>query len=81
MAQIARSLCQQDPKPRTGRILGYVPQTKFLGHLINPQPPQGLWFASFIFTQRDGEPRVPVVTWWSRTATRAVHGEGQEWVR
>ena len=34
-----RCFCQTAPKPRTGRVLGYVAQTEFRGRLVHPQPP------------------------------------------
>ena len=51
MAQIARSLRQTAPKPRTGRILGYVAQNQIPRAPSPPATPHFLWFPSLRFAQ------------------------------
>ena len=46
MAQITHSLCQQAPKRRTGRILGYVAQKRIPRARIQPATPHFLWRAA-----------------------------------
>ena len=54
------AMCTITPKPRTGRILGYVAQTKFRGHLLNPQPPT---FYGFQPLESPNETRRPPYQW------------------
>ena len=77
MAQKVCSLCQQVPKPRTGRILGYVAQNEIPRAPRPPATPRFLRFPSLRITQRDTYTHVPAVAWWSRRAIRAAHGGGQ----
>ena len=80
MAQNVRNLCQIAPKPRTGRILGYVAQNHIPRAPSPPATPHFLWFPTLRLTQRDVYTPVPVVTWWSHRAARAAHSGGQRWV-
>ena len=66
-----RCLCQTGPKPRTGRILGYVAQTRIPRAPIPPATPHFLWFPSLRIAQRAADTPVPVVTWSSRRAGQA----------
>ena len=52
MARIARSLCQTAPKRRTGRILGYMAQSRIPRAPIPLATPHFLWFPSLRITQR-----------------------------
>ena len=73
-------LCQTRPKPRTGRILGYVAQNRVPRVPIPLATPHFLWFPSLRIAQRDCCTPVPVVTCWSRRAAQPAHGWGQRWV-
>ena len=48
-----RRLCQMGPKPRTGRILGYVAQNPIWRAPSPPAAPHLLWFPSLNIAQRD----------------------------
>ena len=56
-------LCPTEPKPRTGRILGYLAQNQLPGAPTAPATPLLLWFPSLRIAQRDPYTLVPVVTW------------------
>ena len=53
VAQIARSVCQTCPKPRTGRILGYVAQNRIPRAPSPPATPHFLWFPNLKLAQPD----------------------------
>ena len=75
-----RYLCQTGPKPRTGRIFGYVAQNRILRARGSPATPHFLWFPSLRIAQRDAYTPVPLVTWWSPRAAQPAHSWGQRWV-
>ena len=75
-----RCLCQRGPKPRTGRILGYVAQNRIPRAPSPPATPHVLWFPSLGITQQDPYTLVPVVTSCSRRAAQPAHSWGQRWV-
>ena len=75
-----RYLCPTQPKPRTGRILGYVAQNQVPRAPIPPATPHFLWFPSLIIAQRDPYNLVPVVTSCSRCVAQPAHSGGQRWV-
>ena len=52
-----RCLCQTGPKPRTGRILGYVAQNRFPRAPSPPANPHFLWFPPLKITMRCLDPR------------------------
>ena len=54
------AMCTSTPKPRTGRILGYVAQNEFRGHLVHPQPPT---FCGFQASDSPNETRRPPYQW------------------
>ena len=62
------AMCTNTPKPRTGRILGYVAQKRIPRAPSPPATPHFLWFPSLRIAQRDPQTPVPVVTWCSRRA-------------
>ena len=74
------AMCTNTPKPRTDRILGYVAQIRIPRAPSPPANPHFLWFPSLRIAQRDTYTPLPVVTWWSRRASRPTHGGGQRWV-
>ena len=69
-----RCLCQTSPKPRTGRILGYMAQNHIPRAPGPPATPHFLWLPSLRLAQGDAETSVLVLTWWSRRAARPAHG-------
>ena len=71
-----RHFCQTGPKPRTGRILGYVAQNRIPGALIPPATPHFMRFPSRRIAQRDAYTPVLVVTWWSPRAVQPAQREG-----
>ena len=75
-----RYLCPTQPKPRTGRILGYVAQNQVLRAPIPPATPHFLWFPSLRIAQRDPYTLVLVVTSCSRRAAQPTQSGGQRWV-
>ena len=75
-----RCLCQTGRTPRTGRILGHLPQNPIPRALTPRANPHFLWFASLQFDQRDAYTPLPMVTWWTHRAARPAHGGGEQWV-
>ena len=75
-----RYLCPTRPKPRTGRILGYVAQNQVPRAPIPPATPHFLWFPSLRIAQRDPYTLVPVVNSGSRRAAQPAHSWGRRWV-
>ena len=47
------AMCTSTPKPRTGRILGYVAQKRILRAPSPPATPHFLWFPSLRIPERD----------------------------
>ena len=74
------AMCTSTPKPRTGRILGYVAQKRIPRAPSPPATPHFLWFPSLRLAQRDTSTPIPVVTWCSRRAGQPTHSGGQRWV-
>ena len=75
-----RYLCPTQPKPRTGRILGYVAQNQVPRAPIAPATLHFLWFPSLRIAQRDSYTLVPVLTLCSRRAAQPAHSGSQRWV-
>ena len=75
-----RHFCPTRPKPRTGRILGYVAKTRVPGAPSATATPHFLWFPSLKFAQRDPYTPVRLVTSCSPRAARPAHSWGQQWV-
>ena len=75
-----RCLCPTGPKPRTGRILGYMAENPIRRAPIPPATPHFWLFPSLRFAQRDAWTLVSVVTWWSRRAAEPEHSWGHRWV-
>ena len=75
-----RCLCQTRPKPKTGRILGYVAPNRIPRAPIPPASPHFLWFPPLRIAQRDPHTPVPMVTSCSRRAAQPAHSWGQRWV-
>ena len=69
-------MCTNTPKPRTGRILGYVAQDGIWRAPSPPATPHFLWFLSLRIAQRDTQTPVPLVTWCSRRAGQPTHSWG-----
>ena len=74
------AMCTNSPKPRTGRILGYVAQNPIPRAPIPPATPHFLWFPLLRIAQRATLTPVPVVTWWSRRVAQPAHSLAQQWV-
>ena len=72
-----RYLCPTQPKPRRGRILGYVAQSHVPRAPIPLATPHFLLFPSPRITQRAAYTLVPVVTSCSRRAAQPAHSGGQ----
>ena len=69
-------LCQIGPKPRRGRILGYVAPNQIPRAPGPSATPHFLCFPGLKIAQREALTPVPVVTWWSRRASRPGHDWG-----
>ena len=70
------AMCTNTPKPRTGRIFGYVAQKRISRAPSPPATLHFLWFPSLRIAQRDTQTPVPVVTWCSRRAGQPTHSWG-----
>ena len=75
--QNVRYLCPTRPKPRTGRILGYVAQNQVHSAPSPPAIPQSLWFPLPRITQRYPYIAESMVTSCSQRAAQPAHSWGQ----